>query len=856
MSDPSSPKRRKVSSNDSSPTATDIATLLEEWLGVGGTATTPPPALTTSTTTTTTLLPKTKIRQDLYKLQELFDAVGFRTSIVQSPRLAVSLYKDSCVMEDETNDDKINSDGDTNQLLVRQQQQQRDYLLTMLGLHPDQDAREQYYKSSGICDQYCLHQFLARLKLVRRKAMQDDAVQAWIEQHTSTTTTSTTITSASDIQQFKGLMLRADPKLRLEQLDHELDRLRWSNCTLSNALLQQLLDGYHGCIVKDVFFKTSHVAKYERLTFYLYDPDVDEIKPTSNFVLLPDLSRALQQTQEQKSSSSSKVSSSTSSEQKGVMAIVQDMMTTFWSHLLRHGGYYASTTMKEQLSPALERYFLSGLRQDPNIPLKLNAHFEPCEPVSLYLWGKAGAGKSSFVRHVPAAIQSAVETHADPEMLVRFVKQALNKPYKDLCLELELRPNNNDLSVMSIIQSRKCTMAQSKPGLVVIDLEEMPQYFEELGDQHDPNQIQVCQLVSQRFGGKKGHYDATKKAPRNSEKRGIGNDASLITLFTSNYTLAQPSQEALQRLPMFQHLTAVEMTAISGTDRRNFAHAYLLQSITDRLQASAQPLQAELKTIDMPLGEGDSRPLVRHLRMLAYYASTVIFADGGGLSASNSSTYEVSVAQQGNTCQVTVGCKPSLELHVGTLDNLFPVKFQVLDPRTLQVMNVFRAKVQLPEESYAELSTILDFWLGGVLAPAVILSKDKHVVESLIAAVAETLTSGGVQCIADVEAGPYKMMKSLYDPRDTPNLRDDILKLGGGRRTKSGVGSSTLCGMSIMCPTADAQLCIREMVEDSPSMTAFSSDKSALYKSGLLFAVHVGGGEITPELRSRASLIL
>ena len=171
-------------------------------------------------------------------------------------------------------------------------------------------------------------------------------------------------------------------------------------------------------------------------------------------------------------------------------------------------------------------------------------------------------------------------------------------------------------------------------------------------------------------------------------------------------------------------------------------------------------------------------------------------------------------------------------------------------------MKLLRSKINLPEASFLELSTIFDFWLGGALTPAVILSQDRSVVESLISIIEETLKGGGVQCIAGIEVGSYKMMKSLYDPRDTPNLRDDILKLGGGRRTKGGVGSSTLCAMGLMCPTTDAQLCIREMVEDSPSMTAFSSDKSALYKSGLLFAVHIGTDEITPELKSRASIIL
>ena len=61
--------------------------------------------------------------------------------------------------------------------------------------------------------------------------------------------------------------------------------------------------------------------------------------------------------------------------------------------------------------------------------------------------------------------------------------------------------------------------------------------------------------------------------------------------------------------------------------------------------------------------------------------------------------------------------------------------------------------------------------------------------------------------------------------------------------------------VGLNCPSRDSQLCVREMLEDSPSMTAFSTSKSALYKTGLLFGVYVNG-DITPEVKSRASIII
>lgn len=45
------------------------------------------------------------------------------------------------------------------------------------------------------------------------------------------------------------------------------------------------------------------------------------------------------------------------------------------------------------------------------------------------------------------------------------------------------------------------------------------------------------------------------------------------------------------------------------------------------------------------------------------------------------------------------------------------------------------------------------------------------------------------------------------------------------------------------------------MLEDTPSMIAFSTARSALQKRGLFFAVLVGQ-DITPELTSRASIVL
>lgn len=419
---------------------------------------------------------------------------------------------------------------------------------------------------------------------------------------------------------------------------------------------------------------------------------------------------------------------------------------------------------------------------------------------------------------------------------MRFVKQNLNKHTAILNLEFELRPNNNDLSVMSIIQGRRMTLGQSKPGLVVVGLEEMPDHDDRAIV--DPNQLATCQLISQRFNGRKGCFRVELAAPRNSAQRGISGDVSIIPLFTSNYKLNDPCLEALQKLDMFRNLKSIEVTAVSGEDRIDFANKYLCHCIDDRDLMMGRRLKIQL---DIPLGEGDTRPLVRHLRMIAFYVC-VLLNDGRSAGLDKDTYSEVSIVQTGDHCHLSTTRKNSMELKVGKMGNLSPLALQSFDPRVGTIMDALRDELDETASDLLELSVILDFWLARTLAPAVIVSNDAQKIHSIVSASGRLQ---GINVLPGIEAATYKMMKSLYDPSRTPNLRDDILRFGRG--------ASVVIGLR--CDSAEAQLCIREIIEDTPSLTAFSTDKSALFKAGLLFAVHVKG-VISPEIRSRASLIL
>lgn len=369
---------------------------------------------------------------DLGRAQAFFEQYGFRTSIVQSPREALSIYKDSCCIESSSATIKDNDGGnDDNDEKLR--------LLCMLGLHPHQDQLESCYDTC-IKRIYWMLLFCQRIRsacadvLEQKQSLESLVAQCETDCHNAAAAGAETCRILSlqvdkDVARLiQAIVVEAKGRFRPEQLQREYDCITWYNATYANAEFQLWVD-YHGMNIKEIYWKQNHVSKYERFTIFLYDSALDPVRPP-RFAWMPGLSLVLA---------------------KGPTALARTMTQAFWAHLLRR-GYYATPYIQRALSPELERYFLRGISKDPTVPILLNAHFTPTYPLALYLHGLAGAGKSSLTRQFSGALHDTLHAWVDPEMVVRMVKQNLNKSHDVLRLELDLRPNNNDLSVMSIVQ--------------------------------------------------------------------------------------------------------------------------------------------------------------------------------------------------------------------------------------------------------------------------------------------------------------------------------------------------------------------------------------------------------------------
>ncbi|KAL3792161.1 hypothetical protein HJC23_009625 [Cyclotella cryptica] len=778
-----------------------------------------------------------KTNDDISAFRQVWDAHGFRTSMVLSPRRAVSVYLDSC------------SRPTPGVVLPQGNEAGRTFLLTCIGMHPRQAILEKCY--SDIRSVYCLSLFVHRLRTVRPGDMDDgrvrDILLPWEEQRDKELSNAFRDAGGLDptrIQRFShscsetlsqilAKLADIDHSLRPDQLLREYDRITYENSTLANACWQRWLDGkggrsdddkVHTFPLDQVYFQFSPPGRYmpdrERITIQMKDGNDDEAS-RGKLILLPSLCQILRRDD---------------TSRHPLHAVVENMIQHTWDDLLRN-GYYVDPSRREQLFDPLQKFYESGLLagKDWNVPILLNAHFTPTYPLSLYLAGTAGAGKSSLVRNLFPAINAAISSHCDPELIVRFVKQNLNKPFKTLQLELELRPNNNDYSVMSIIQGRRMTLSQSKPGLVLVALEEMPSNLAG----RDPNQLEVSKLISLRFSGRRGEY-REGDAPRNSAKRGISGDATIINIFTSNYDLEPSCLSALQRLEMFQNLKIVHVAPVAGKEREDFARSYLTQRVHESLSPRNDKLNIHL---DIPFGEGDTRPLVRYLRMLSFYIRALVL---NTKSTCSSAINDVSVTfdETTNITTLTTSKGGSMQVRLGSFDNIYAVNPTILDPRASEIVEKLK-KLHPDLTCPVELCQILDFYFAKTLAPAVVLSKNKQLIHDLIILLSQ---SDEVYGITDIDPSEYKIMKSLYDSTDTPNLRDDIINILHGN-------AGALVAIELNCKSIDDQLQIREIIEDTPSMTAFSTERSALYKDRLFFGVFVEG-PITPEIKSRASLLI
>ena len=286
---------------------------------------------------------------------------GFRTALIHSPRLGISIYKDSFHLENKSN---------INTFL------EKELMTALFGMHPNQVELELFYEKY-LKDLYCTLLFCGRIHQYcsSRKTTDELGNEAMNQLATFVKETKDLCyrlvvwnpvnempgiekllhdfdTNFNDtVCRMKDLVLQASNfDIRNEQLQNELEKIHSENSTFSNALVQTIFLGRNkNFYIEDIFFVQSKVSKNERITIYLIEKACIINKRSNTFSFIPDLHSMLTE---------------------GPEEVARSMINSFWNHLLSC-GYYSSPIFRERLDSELRNFFMSGICSNKSTPIPL-----------------------------------------------------------------------------------------------------------------------------------------------------------------------------------------------------------------------------------------------------------------------------------------------------------------------------------------------------------------------------------------------------------------------------------------------------------------------------------------------------
>jgi hypothetical protein len=362
-------------------------------------------ATSTITTTTTNRQHRHGTINDLARLLQ---DLGFRTSMVLSPKPALSVYKDSLtqsITDRSVNSETTNEEDDDQSTI---ENQVRLFFVVLFGMHPHQKDMEELYAST-FKHVWCLLLFCSRLQELEKRTVSkshnhnDEAHDGYnndescmlqnlliesLDELARLSNSPVMLSSLSSSQQkpldtpdfasrrLKTLLDLAELLLQFPRhlLDREYERICTQNATLSNAFLQLLRNRAirrsgddlslecGGWNVTRIDFHPSTLTAFERFKVYVAPAPEQQIKTTTaTTLLLPCLHSIVT---------------------RGLHDTARNMVETFWSYLLLHLRYFATRQLRDMTSPHLHQFFISGLVE--SYCTNHNNH-NNCTSISLYV---------------------------------------------------------------------------------------------------------------------------------------------------------------------------------------------------------------------------------------------------------------------------------------------------------------------------------------------------------------------------------------------------------------------------------------------------------------------------------------
>lgn len=143
--------------------------------------------------------------------------------------------------------------------------------------------------------------------------------------------------------------------------------------------------------------------------------------------------------------------------------IISLLQSYFWHYITSTERYYPTAILRTQMNTVLERYFQTGLDS-------FRCGFNPqLRNLSLFLWGTAGTGKSTFVRVLCATLHEIIDHIFEPGKRVEITRMPFNQTTPAALAALLMVRGISDWSLERIVEQ-----TVSRGGLSLLHLEEQP----------------------------------------------------------------------------------------------------------------------------------------------------------------------------------------------------------------------------------------------------------------------------------------------------------------------------------------------------------------------------------------------
>jgi hypothetical protein len=425
--------------------------------------------------------------------------------------------------------------------------------------------------------------------------------------------------------------------------------------------------------------------------------------------------------------------------------------------------------------------------------------------------------KSSFSRLFIKAMKEVLARCLDPEVMVTPIIFHMNKPAKEVLQEIQdngLGAVNNDKSVVSVMLGKEASIPLRRSTLIIMVFEEFP-------SNEAPAQLELASMLVEHLDRR---YNASKRR------------SSIISLFISNYPLNQAALQFFHSSRLWKDLAIYEFNRMDDALLNQLICFRFNQSVcryrTTTAANSGDEISFNISYSDAFLVhmQNDMRKVNRFVDTIAFWCMSYC-----PWMRRVSLIYK----EEQVTAQVDSGSESSLMMTINfallSTSGIYFPRASDLPKELILLFDIALASCPTDREVAMSMAVALLYLFQQVLIPTVVCMRTAGLLAPFHKIIQESAAVLGHEIIQlSFDLRIWKVRRSLVDHPSTKNIRDEILREKAMHPAAFIIINLHLVGNSSE-DIREEEYGIRDLIEELPSSTTFSTEQSAMRKDRLLF---------------------